>query len=255
MKILQKGSFVSTDNSEHIERLKNTAVRLAKAADEKGSSEDTWDTLGLDFFRGLEYVYRDNEESAIRNLFVLTFTGRLRDLKKSRTAADSQNDRDEDKIIAKETKAVIEENARLSVPVVSDKPTEIENTTVPEKLKTQSSQAAQAPYDLEKCTVTAVFQMLPREEGRARNVVLSIRTHDFPPQISVHELSDFEIHDQLTDLLDKQFDKYRTDLPTKVTDRLRKEKKNRTTKKLIKNSADSESTAQGTLFESPEEKA
>lgn len=54
--------------------------------------------------------------------------------------------------------------------------------------------------------------------------MLSVRTHDFVPQISVVELNGEASPEQLLPALEKAFEKYKTDLPVKVMDKLKKEK-------------------------------
>ncbi|MBK6588087.1 MAG: hypothetical protein IPG22_07315 [Acidobacteria bacterium] len=39
------------------------------------------------------------------------------------------------------------------------------------------------PYNFDACTVTAVIQLLPESNG-SRNSVVSVRSHDFAPQIT-----------------------------------------------------------------------
>ncbi len=80
------------------------------------------------------------------------------------------------------------------------------------------------PYKWDKCTVTATIQLLPSETEK-RRAVLSVRTHDFPPQISVHEFVGEANPEQLLPELEKAFEKYQADLPVKVMDKLKKEKK------------------------------
>lgn len=81
------------------------------------------------------------------------------------------------------------------------------------------------PYQFDKCTVTATIQLLPVSlDSETRKAVLSVRTHDFAPQISVVELSGAAVLDEILPALEKSFEKYKTDLPVKVMDKLKKEK-------------------------------
>jgi hypothetical protein len=79
------------------------------------------------------------------------------------------------------------------------------------------------PYQLDKCTITATIQLFPTDSD-TRKVVLSVRTHDFAPQISVHEITGEATPEQLVPALGEALGKYKTDLPVKVMDKLRKEK-------------------------------
>lgn len=80
------------------------------------------------------------------------------------------------------------------------------------------------PYRWDDCTVTATIQLLPVEAG-SRRAVLSVRTHDFAPQISVVELSGAAATpENFMPSLEKAFEKYKTDLPVKVMDKMKREK-------------------------------
>ena len=80
------------------------------------------------------------------------------------------------------------------------------------------------PYRWDDCTVTAAIQVLPIGNG-VRKVVLSVRTHDFAPQISVVEFEGAAATpEQISPLLEKAFEKYKADLPVKVMDKMKREK-------------------------------
>ena len=80
------------------------------------------------------------------------------------------------------------------------------------------------PYRWDDCTVTATVQLLPVESG-IRRVVISVRTHDFAPQISVVELNGATASpENFMPSLEKAFEKYKTDLPVKVMDKMKREK-------------------------------
>ena len=79
------------------------------------------------------------------------------------------------------------------------------------------------PYQFDKCTVTATIQLLPTDAG-IRRAVLSVRTHNFAPQISVVELNDGATPAQLLPALESAFERYKTDLPVKVMDKMKREK-------------------------------
>lgn len=81
------------------------------------------------------------------------------------------------------------------------------------------------PYQFDKCTVTATIQLFPTSESSAsRKAVLSVRTHDFAPQISMIELAGNDLPAALVPELEKVLARYRSDLPAKVIDKLKKEK-------------------------------
>ena len=97
--------------------------------------------------------------------------------------------------------------------VITEKPA-VHKVTLPEK----------EPYRFDDCTVTATVQLLPVEAG-IRRAVLSVRTHDFAPQISVIELNGATTTpENFMPALEKAFEKYKADLPVKVMDKMKREK-------------------------------
>jgi hypothetical protein len=67
------------------------------------------------------------------------------------------------------------------------------------------------------------IQLLPTSENSAnRKAVLSVRTHDFAPQITMIELEGVDLPAALLPELKKVLAKYRDDLPAKVMDKLRR---------------------------------
>jgi hypothetical protein len=85
MEILNSGSFVPLDNREKIDQLIYTARELAtevSRAEGFQSSGQTNHQLGLEMWKGAEYVCRAHEEMNIRNLFLSKFLERLREIEK-----------------------------------------------------------------------------------------------------------------------------------------------------------------------------
>lgn len=80
------------------------------------------------------------------------------------------------------------------------------------------------PYRWEKATITATIQILPVCKNKKRKVVLSVRTHDFPPQMSIVEAADENFEKDLSSSLNAAFLSYKQKLPTLVMDKLRQEK-------------------------------
>ncbi|HRH46300.1 MAG TPA: hypothetical protein PKY82_31940, partial [Pyrinomonadaceae bacterium] len=88
--------------------------------------------------------------------------------------------------------------------------------------------AEKEPYQFHKCTVTATIQLLPvTENSDVRRVVLSIRTHDFAPNISLVEVSSANLTTALVPELEKVLARYQAELPLKVIDKMKKEKTSR----------------------------
>ncbi len=83
--------------------------------------------------------------------------------------------------------------------------------------------AEKEPYNFDSCTVTAVIQLLPGN-GAIRKCVLSVRSHDFVPQISVSELAVADIITGANRLLTEAIDRYRTELPVLAAEKIKKEK-------------------------------
>ena len=94
--------------------------------------------------------------------------------------------------------------------------TTVSNLSLPEK----------EPYQFSKCTVTTTIQLLPVGDDGAtsRRAVLSVRTHDFAPQISLVQLAGNNLTAELAPELEKVLAKYQSELPAKVMDKLKKEK-------------------------------
>jgi len=89
MEILNSGSFVPLDNREKIDQLIFTASTLATEVSRAEGFQNSGQTnhqLGLEMWKGAEYVCRAHEEANIRNLFLSKFLERLREIEKERTA-------------------------------------------------------------------------------------------------------------------------------------------------------------------------
>ena len=85
MEILNSGSFVPLDNREKIDQLIYTARELASEVGRTEgflSSGQTNYQLGLEMWKGAEYVCRAHEEANIRNLFLSKFLEKLREIEK-----------------------------------------------------------------------------------------------------------------------------------------------------------------------------
>lgn len=100
------------------------------------------------------------------------------------------------------------------------------------------------PYQFDKCTVTATIQLLPTDENsNCRKAVLSVKTHDFAPQISMVEVSGSNLSLALAPEIEKVLAKYQADLPLKVMDKLKKEK-SQTKKSTPKPTTETKSVSQ-----------
>lgn len=85
MDILSSGSFVPLDNKERMEQLAFTAKTLAtevSRAEGFQSSGPSNYQLGLEMWKGAEYVCRAHEEANIKNIFLSKFLETLREIEK-----------------------------------------------------------------------------------------------------------------------------------------------------------------------------
>lgn len=102
----------------------------------------------------------------------------------------------------------------------------------------------QEPYNFDSCTVTAVIQLLPEANG-VRDCVLSIRSHNFAPQILFSNITGDNSRPNLSAQLSDALDQYRTALPGLAAEKLKKEKpatKKRTSKPTDKGTKAGEAT-------------
>ncbi len=88
MEILNSGSFVPLDNREKIDQLIYTARELATEVGRTEGFQNSGQSnhqLGLEMWKGAEYVCRAHEEANIRNLFLSKFLERLREIEKEKS--------------------------------------------------------------------------------------------------------------------------------------------------------------------------
>lgn len=104
--------------------------------------------------------------------------------------------------------------------------------------------AENEPYNFDSCTITAVVQILPESTG-SRKCVVSVRSHDFVPQITVSDLTHVSIAEDIGRNLEAAFEQYRTSLPVLAAEKIKKEKpatKKRSAKPAEKSKAANAST-------------
>ncbi|MGH9947053.1 MAG: hypothetical protein ACRD6X_07645, partial [Pyrinomonadaceae bacterium] len=104
-----------------------------------------------------------------------------------------------------------DEDAATAEPPTSD--TEVAAIVLSEK----------EPYNFDSCTVTAVIQLLP-ESGGIRKSVISIRSHDFAPQISISDTRNSDVLEGIKQYLETAFGHYRTNLPVLAAEKIKKQK-------------------------------
>jgi hypothetical protein len=88
------------------------------------------------------------------------------------------------------------------------------------------------PYNFDSCTITVVIQLLPENDGIRKGVV-SVRSHDFVPQITISDISNWGVNEGLKQCLETALGQYRTNLPLLAAEKIKKQKpvsKKRTSK-------------------------
>jgi hypothetical protein len=78
------------------------------------------------------------------------------------------------------------------------------------------------PYNFDACTVTAVIQLLPESNG-SRDYVVSVRSHDFAPQIKFTNLCNESGELNLSDPVSAALEQYRNSLPLLAAEKMKKE--------------------------------
>lgn len=111
----------------------------------------------------------------------------------------------------------------------------------------------QEPYNFDSCTVTAVIQLLPEADG-VRDCVLSVRSHNFAPQILFSNVNGESGRSDLSAQLSDALDQYRNALPGLAAEKLKKEKpptKKRASKPTDKNTIAGEVTRTTSIDSTP----
>ncbi|HQU94423.1 MAG TPA: hypothetical protein PLK77_19155, partial [Pyrinomonadaceae bacterium] len=118
MEILNSGSFIPLDNREKIEQLIFTARTLASEVSRSEgfqSSGQSNQEIGLELWKGAEYMTRAHEEVTIRNLFLSKFLETLREIEREtpqRASAPAkqlvEDDRGPDSAMSSATQTKIE---------------------------------------------------------------------------------------------------------------------------------------------------
>jgi len=133
MEILNSGSFIPLDNREKIEQLIFTARTLANEVSQNEgfqSSGQSNQQIGLELWKGAEYMTRSHEEVTIRNIFLSKFLERLREIERETVQLSSRP-----------IPASIPEAVETAVPTNSVIPSE-----PPTDIKTESAIEAKDEY-------------------------------------------------------------------------------------------------------------
>lgn len=79
------------------------------------------------------------------------------------------------------------------------------------------------PYNFDSCTIKAAIQLLPEDSG-IRKCVVSIRSHDFVPQINISEVANGNLADDVKGCIETAFEQYRAILPVLAAEQVKKDK-------------------------------
>ncbi len=129
MEILNSGSFVPLDNREKIEQLIFTARTLANEVSQNEgfqSSGQTNQQIGLELWKGAEYMTRSHEEVTIRNIFLSKFLERLREIERETVQRSSTP-------IPHPIPRVVENTAPIGPPISAESRADIRNESVQAK--------------------------------------------------------------------------------------------------------------------------
>ncbi|HRI05279.1 MAG TPA: hypothetical protein PLL77_16195 [Pyrinomonadaceae bacterium] len=129
MEILNSGSFIPLDNREKIEQLIFTARTLANEVSQNEgfqSSGQTNQQIGLELWKGAEYMTRSHEEVTILNIFLSKFLERLRDIDREAVQRSSTP-------IPHPIQRVVENTAPIGPPISAESRADIRNESVQAK--------------------------------------------------------------------------------------------------------------------------
>ncbi len=107
------------------------------------------------------------------------------------------------------------------------------------------------PYNFHSCTITAVIQLLPQNAG-ARDCVVSVRSHDFAPQITFAA-----VNGDISSRISGALDQYRNALPVLAAEKVKKEQTStrkrgsKTSPKTVDKSAVNESSTTEASISNP----
>nr|HQU94310.1 hypothetical protein [Pyrinomonadaceae bacterium] len=119
------------------------------------------------------------------------------------------------------------------------------------------------PYNFDSCTVTAVIQLLPERDG-LRDCVVSVRSHDFAPQIIFTNMGCESGRLDVSIPVSTALEHYRNKLPVLAAEKMKREQtatKKRASKTLSKSQnkavqkADTNAETASTSTQIPQEQA
>ena len=164
--------------------------------------------------------------------------------------ADSETRADDGEI---DIDSLVEDEKPIQLSVASSgTQTEVESIVGEQSVKPVIL-SEQEPYNFNSCTVTAVIQLLPEADG-VRDCVLSVRSHNFAPQILFSNITDESGRSDLSAQLSDALDQYRNVLPGLAAEKLKKEKspsKKRASKPTDKNTIAGEVTKAPSIDSTP----
>ena len=190
----------------------------------------------------------DGEQSEERNYRIPTEA--RGEVGESIAKADSETRADDGEI---DIDSVVEDEKQIQLSVASSGTQGEVEPIVGEHSVKPVILSEQEPYNFDSCTVTAVIQLLPEANG-VRDCVLSVRSHNFAPQILFSNITDESGRSDLSAQLSDALDQYRNVLPGLAAEKLKKEKspsKKRASKPTDKNTIAGEVTKAPSIDSTP----
>lgn len=195
------------------------------------SSAGTSNVVDLDGEQSIERNYRTPVEERV-------------EAGESVAATDSEMKADDGEIDVIDVDSVVEDEKPIQPSEASSGAHGEVKPIIGEQSVTPVILSEQEPYNFDSCTVTAVIQLLPKANG-VRDCILSVRSHNFAPQILFSNITDESGLSDLSAQLSDALDQYRTALPGLAAEKLKKEKpssKKRSSKPTDKNTIAGEMT-------------
>ncbi len=128
-------------------------------------------------------------------------------------SADIQND------IKSQSTAVV------AVPVADAKDNPPPSSAVKNNTTAPKSADAKEPFEFGKCTVNLSLTLLPSiGDGRGRRAIVSVASHNLPPEIEFLEIGEGENLIEIADLIRGKLERFKQTLPAKYIEQLRASK-------------------------------
>lgn len=104
------------------------------------------------------------------------------------------------------------------------------NDTLATNPTNKTSADAKEPFEFGKCTVSLNLTLLASGTSRNRKAIVSVASHNLPPEIEMLEIADGEDLEQIAEIVKDKLARFRGSLPVKYIEQLRAAK-NKTAKR------------------------